>query len=109
MSVRSLRAVTLLAGRAHSLLMEAAESFQALVSTDIRQAAEQKAVLVAITLQCVRTLGLAPEKVFPDLIQAVEARIRAELDHRTVRTIATQASPAEHLPLQLHILPAKNQ
>lgn len=86
--------------------MVAAESLQAQIITDIRQVPEQEAACQRLIQQSVSLLGFPPEKLYPGLVQAVEARVRAEFDHRTTTTTATQASPAEHLPVQLHISPA---
>lgn len=80
-SAWSLILVILHAERMSSLLMAAAESYQAQVSAGIKQTPEQRAVFVDLLQQCVRVLGIAPKELFPDLVQLVRNRVQCEHDH----------------------------
>lgn len=82
-SAWSLILVILHAERMSSLLMAAAQSYQAQVSTGIKQTPEQRAVFLDLIRQCVTVLGIAPkeEMLFPDLVQLVN-RVQCERDHK---------------------------
>ena len=109
MSARGLRVVTFLAGSVHRVLTATVDSHEAQADARSNVSAEQQAATKALVLHSVRLLGLAPADLFENLVQGVEPRIRAEYEEEMANAqkeaSLAQASPAEHLPLQLHTLP----